>query len=279
MSGPRPRRPAGRCSRERPYLEPSSYPLHRPVADQRHPQPPNPTATGSHPQSGRSPGATGCSRLKPRSVATNIRLYTYRLGLDRAAILSAGRELARQEGVEAVGVRSVAGAAGATPMALYRYVADAADLRDAVLGLIFESLPEPPRSLDDLADWARGFRGWLMDIPGLSRLVLIRWFELPPLLDVVESLLEVFAQAGLEGFELVAAANALFSYVLARGELEEAVRSAGVNRALRWGGSRTSRPLLRSLRREYEVARLEDHFDFGLELLLRGLLGQSAESG
>jgi sugar phosphate isomerase/epimerase len=105
--------------------------------------------------------------------------------------------------------------------------------------------------------------------------VFIRWFELPPLLDLVESLLQVFAHAGQDGFELVAAANALFSYVLARGELEEAVRSAGVDRSLSWG---TSRPLLSSLRREYEVARLDEHFDYGLGLLLRGLPGSSGSA-
>jgi hypothetical protein len=157
-------------------------------------------------------------------------------------------------------------------MALYRYVADAADLHDAVLGVLFESLPAPPTSVGDLTEWARAFRAWLTDVPGLPRLVSVRWFELAPLLDLVESLLQVFAQAGRDDFELVAAANALFSYVLARGELEEAIRSAGVGRQLSWG---TSRPLLSSLRREYEVARLDEHFDYGLGLVLRGLLGNS----
>jgi TetR/AcrR family transcriptional regulator, tetracycline repressor protein len=192
--------------------------------------------------------------------------------LDRPAVLAAGVELVRRDGVEALGVRAVAGAVGATPMALYRYVADAADLHDAVLELLFGSLPAAPRSVDDLTGWARAFRAWLADVPGLPRLVSIRWVELPALLDLVESLLEVFARAGRDGFELVGAANALFSYVLARGELEEAVRSAGLDRSLAWGNSR---PLLSSLRREYEVARLDEHFDYGLGLLLGGLLGSS----
>jgi AcrR family transcriptional regulator len=195
--------------------------------------------------------------------------------LDRQAILAAGVELVRRDGVDALGVRAVAGAVGATPMALYRYVADAADLHDAVLGVLFQSLPAAPTSVDGLSEWARAFRAWLADVPGLPRLVSIRWFELPPLLDLVESLLQVFAHAGQDGFELVAAANVLFSYVLARGELEEAVRSAGVDRNLSWG---TSRPLLSSLRREYEVARLDEHFDYGLGLLLPGLLGGSGSA-
>jgi hypothetical protein len=92
-------------------------------------------------------------------------------------------------------------------MALYRYVSDADDLRDAVLAALCESLPAPPDCADDLSRWAHEFRAWLTDVPGLSRVVLLRWFELPPLLDVVEGLLEVFHHERLKGFELVAAAN------------------------------------------------------------------------
>ncbi len=183
--------------------------------------------------------------------------------------------MARRDGVEALGVRAVARVAGATPMALYRYVTDADDLRDAVLAALCESLPVRPDCVDDLSRWAHEFRAWLLQAPGLSRLVLIRWFEVPALLDVVEDLLEAFHQVDHDGFELVAAANSLFTYVLSRGELEEAVRAAGVNRALPWHDDGASRPLLNAQRGEYEVARLDEHFDFGLELVLGGLLGHA----
>jgi AcrR family transcriptional regulator len=192
--------------------------------------------------------------------------------LDRATIVSVGCQLARQDGVESVGVRSVARVAGATPMALYRYVSDAGDLRDAVLAQLCASLPVSPDSIEDVPGWANGFRAWLLHVSGLSRLVLLRWFESPPLLDMVEALLNVFTRVGFDGFGLVAAANSLFSYVLSRAELEEAVRASGVRRSLAWDDSDGSRPLLNSLREEYEVARLDEHFSFGLELLLRGLL-------
>lgn len=195
--------------------------------------------------------------------------------LDRPTIVGAGCELARRDGVEALGVRSVARVAGATPMALYRYVSGADDLRDAVLAALCESLPARPDDVDDLWRWAHEFRAWLIDVPGLSRVVLLRWFELPSLLDVVEGLLEVFHRVGLDGFELVAAANSLFAYALSRGQLEEAVRVTGVHRALPWHDSGSSRPLLNSQRGQYEVARLDEHFDFGLELLLTGLLGHA----
>jgi AcrR family transcriptional regulator len=192
--------------------------------------------------------------------------------LDRATIVRAGCQLARRDGVESVGVRSVARLAGATPMALYRYVSDADDLRGAVLAGLCGSLPVAPDSIDDLPRWANGFRAWLLQVSGLSRLVLTRWFESPPLLDVVEALLDVFNRVGFAGFDLVAAANSVFSYVLSRGQLEEAVRASGVRRSLAWDNNDASRPLLNSLREEYEVARLDEHFSYGLELLLRGLL-------
>jgi AcrR family transcriptional regulator len=187
-------------------------------------------------------------------------------------VVSAGCELARRDGVEALGVRSVAGSAGVTPMALYRHVTDARDLRDAVLARLCESLPGRPESIDDLLRWAHDFRSWLLGIPGLPRVVLISWCELPAVLDVVESLLVVFNQAGLEGFELVAAANSLFCFVLSRAELEEAVRASGVQRSLPWPQYEAGHPLLSSLRDEYAVARLDEHFDFGLRLVLGGLL-------
>ena len=95
--------------------------------------------------------------------------------------------------------------------------------------------------------------------------------ELPPLLDTVEALLAAFDAVGRVGFELVAAANSVFAYVLARAELEEAVRASGVRRSLAWTGDETTRPLLHGLRHQYEIARLDEHFDFGLQWLLDGL--------
>ncbi len=163
-------------------------------------------------------------------------------------------------------------------MALYRHVTDAGDLRDGVLAQLCESLPARPESIDELRRWAHNFRAWLLEVPGLSRVVLTRWFEMPAGLDLVESLLAVFSRAGLERFDLVAAANSLFSYVLSRVELEEAVQASGLRRMLPWAQHQTEHPLLNSLRDEYEVARLNEHFDFGLGLVLRGLLGHVREA-
>ena len=154
--------------------------------------------------------------------------------LDRVTVLTAGCRLARHDGVDAVGIRSVAGTLGVTPMALYRHVTNAGDLRDAVLQRLCDSLPASPDSVAELRRWAHDFRTWLLDVPGLARVVLLSWFDLPALLDTVEGLLRVFNGIGLDGFELVAAGNSLFAYVLGRAELEEAVRASGVRRSLSW---------------------------------------------
>lgn len=197
------------------------------------------------------------------------------LALNRAAIISTGCELARRDGLEALGIRSVASAVGVTPMALYRHVSDASDLRDAVLVCLCDSLPARPESRNDLTQWAYGLRAWLLAVPGLPGVMIARWFALPPMLDTVEGLLALFSHEGRAGFDLVAAANALFSYVLARAELEEAVRAAGVHRTLASAESRSEYPLLHSLRDHYTVARLDEHFDFGLRLMLGGLFRSS----
>jgi AcrR family transcriptional regulator len=205
-------------------------------------------------------------------VSRDIRAYTelVRRPLDRSVVLESAYELARREGIDAPGIRSVASDLGTTPMALYRYVADVEDLHCAVLDLVLASSPLTPTRYDEIRPWADTFRAWLAEVPGLSRLALLRWFELPPLLDCVEALLRCFADEGFEGSELVVAANATFTYVLARGEIEEAVREKGVQRSLptAWPGDR---PLLASLRDEYDVAQLDRHFARGLELLLLGL--------
>jgi AcrR family transcriptional regulator len=195
----------------------------------------------------------------------------------RQSILAAGCDLVRRDGLDALSLRAVAGLVGVTPMALYRYVEGATDLHDSVLSSILDSLPSAPESIDDLGSWAQALRAWLAEVPGLPRFVLLHWYELPALLDVVERLLAIFAAQGLDGFDLVAAANALFTYVLARGEIEETVRSLGVRRSLPWTTLGERRPLLSANRRHYEVARLDEHFAYGLDLLV-GQLRQSTPS-
>ena len=75
----------------------------------------------------------------------------------------------------------------------------------------------------------------------------------------------------------MAAANAVFTFVLMRVELEAAITSGGALRR-RLGRAPTTRPLLTAYAPFYETAQLDQHFDFGLETLLSGL-GLTSISG
>lgn len=75
--------------------------------------------------------------------------------LDYGAIVGAAMKLADRDGIEAVSMRSVAGALGAGTMSLYRYVAGKDDLLDLILDAAYGQipLPQPSRS-----DWRKQLR-------------------------------------------------------------------------------------------------------------------------
>ena len=62
---------------------------------------------------------------------------------DRAAILAASLELADEQGLAAVTMHAVADRLGVTPMALYRHVANKADLLDGMVESILLEVPLP----------------------------------------------------------------------------------------------------------------------------------------
>lgn len=64
--------------------------------------------------------------------------------LTRKAVVSAGRRIVEADGRDALTIRRVAADLGATPMALYRHVADKRELLLAILEEVAEGLPQPP---------------------------------------------------------------------------------------------------------------------------------------
>lgn len=63
--------------------------------------------------------------------------------IDRVAILAASLQLADEHGLAAVTMQAVADRLGVTPMALYRHVANKADLLDGVVESILLEVPLP----------------------------------------------------------------------------------------------------------------------------------------
>jgi AcrR family transcriptional regulator len=210
-------------------------------------------------------------------VYTCILMFTVapqRLSEER--VIEAGLALVRRQGFAALGLRAVAGELGVTPMALYRHVADGDRLVSVVVDRIALTLPRVSgrgRWRERLRTWATQMRGALLAYPGFAHHLLLHWFELPRALVQVEELLAVVEELDLRGFEGVGAANAIFTFVIMRVELEEALRGAKALRR-RIAGLRRSPESLPRLRRnlaEYETAKVDEHFAYGLSLLLDGL--------
>jgi AcrR family transcriptional regulator len=195
--------------------------------------------------------------------------------LNQARVVDAAVTLVGDRGFDALGVRSVAGALGVTPMALYRHVGSAEQLTDEVVARIVERIPVPAgrgRFADRAGAWAVAARQALTAHPGTAAHLLTHWFEIPAALERVDRLLAAAEEEGWSGFDAVAVANAVFTYVLMRVQAEEAVRRAGVvHRHLADtpdAAERYPRVVVHS--REYTTARLDAHFRFGLDALLAG---------
>jgi AcrR family transcriptional regulator len=184
----------------------------------------------------------------------------------------AGLAVVRREGWGAVTTRSVADELGVTPMALYRVIADADELRHRIADAAASAIqPEPgATSLDEsLRTWAIDAHRHRGGLPGLAAYVIPIWTELPHWLDIVEIFLVRAEAAGLTGDPAVAKVNAMFAYVLARSQFREQVSPA---RALTPVHTEPDRyRLIAANREQFATAHVEPHFRIGLEALLRGL--------
>jgi AcrR family transcriptional regulator len=192
-----------------------------------------------------------------------------------AEVIEAGVAAVRERGLSELSLRALAQRIGVTPMALYNHVESAAALQRAVVDAVLAQVPPVQREgawESRARDWVLGARGVLAQHPGVARHLLTHWFEIPAALDWVEALLSAAESHGWRGFDAVAAVNALFTFVLMRVEAEEAIRGAGaVRRRLAIDRDSARWRRLKANAREYEVARFDLHFDYGLDALLRGL--------
>lgn len=168
---------------------------------------------------------------------------------------------------------SVASEIGVTSMALYRVVADAEELRRLIANAAGVAL-QPPASgeplLHCLHAWAIDAHEQLARYPGLASYVLREWTELPAWLAIVEHFLDQAAREGLTGANGVSAVNAVFAYVLARSQLRQGVTTRRRLQPLR--DDPNAYPNIRAQRREFETARIDTAFRFGLDAICAGIL-------
>jgi TetR/AcrR family tetracycline transcriptional repressor len=123
--------------------------------------------------------------------------------LSQAEIVAAALDIARSEGMAALTIRRLASELGASRMALYRHVADKEALVDLVLNAIAEHDVVPPDIEDGpwqdrLRRLAAGIRRELLTYPGMTDVLISRSYHGPGALHLVETILQVLADAGLD---------------------------------------------------------------------------------
>ena len=94
--------------------------------------------------------------------------------LDRAEVIEAARDLLDEQGFEAFSMSRLGDRLGVTAMALYRHVADRADLERAVAQLVLADLAGAPSAgewPEAVATWMHRVRDHWLRHPWLGRLL------------------------------------------------------------------------------------------------------------
>lgn len=115
-------------------------------------------------------------------------------------MVEAARDLLDEEGIAAFSMSRLGERLGVTAMALYRHVADRADLEHAVVGLVLADLRRPPAVLgwpEDVESWMRRVRDHWRRHPWLGRLIGDRAALSEPWLATLEHLADILEHAGL----------------------------------------------------------------------------------
>jgi AcrR family transcriptional regulator len=229
------------------------------------PQPPDPAAAGV-------PEPSWWTSEKRRSA---------RSGLSRDAIVDAALTVLDRHGLDGLSMRRVAEELDTGPASLYWHVADKDQLLnvvlDRVIGKISLPEPDPDRWQEQLREFAHAGRAAFREHRDIARASLGRIPMGPSLLRTVEWQLELLQGAGIPArpaawfgdlFALYIAAHAIEDTIASGSDAEETAEAMGAYMA---SIPPERFPHLMAASSELMAGGADERFDFGLELLLRGL--------
>jgi AcrR family transcriptional regulator len=153
--------------------------------------------------------------------------------IDRAAVLRTSLQIADEEGLQAVTMGAVAKRLGVTPMALYRHVANKADLLDGLVeSLLTEfALPDPALPADErLGALGDAIRATARRHPDVFALLLRLPASTPAALHVREAIYAALRDAGVPEDEVAPTERLLSTMVLGFAVSEAGGRFAGNRR-------------------------------------------------
>jgi AcrR family transcriptional regulator len=213
---------------------------------------------------------------KPGETARPRKIGKIRQPLSRDRIETAALALIERVGLAAFSQRALARELGIEAMSLYHWYPSQLDLLNALLDRVIGELrvPEAGTPAERLRDTALAFREIARRHPAfVGSFVLPHRFNTETTLACLESMLQVFRDAGLRGEQAARRFRAWMQFVMGA-LLDETIgysKGPGATRPLPDEEVAARFPLVEALGPFNQPAHHEAHFRFGLEAVLRGL--------
>ena len=224
--------------------------------------------------------AGGSDAVPEPSWWTSDRRRSARSALSREAIVDAALTVLDRHGLDGLSMRRVADELGTGPASLYWHVADKDQLLnvmlDRVIGEVPLPAPDPDHWQEQLREFARAGRAVFQRHRDIARASLGRVPMGPSLLRVVEWELELLQGAGIPAGPAAWFADLLALYVAAHAFEDTIVTGSEQEEAAAMGEYLASIPgdrfpHLMAAAGELMAGDADERFEFGLDLLLRGL--------
>jgi AcrR family transcriptional regulator len=168
--------------------------------------------------------------VNPRKPAPIPSQPAERIPLSRDAILAAGLSIARSEDLSRITIRKLSDRFGVTPMAIYRYFENKAEIIDVVVDLFLSEIAIVEGDTSDWREWLRStckrWRAALVETPGIIPRLGISFSRGEGGLAATEAVLAVLREAGLSGESAVRGFFALARYTVGTAANEVAWRRA-----------------------------------------------------
>jgi AcrR family transcriptional regulator len=197
-------------------------------------------------------------------------------------VIEAAMRVMDEEGLESVSMRRVAREVGVEAMSLYHHVEDKEDLLDGICELVMAQFDFPDRVDDWAENCRRGARAWrrlLQAHPAVMRLFAEQRGPVRSIdsMRPMEFALEILRGAGLSDRDTAQAFHAFGGYIqgfvmmelgsIAGGSDEEHMKMHAELAAAMPGEF----PALQAVSKYFAECEPDEQFEFGLELLIRGL--------
>lgn len=200
--------------------------------------------------------------------------------LSREQIVATALEMLQEPDAGSMRMRDLSGRLGVGVMTLYGYFESRELLEEAAVEAV---MPAPPA--EDERPWHELLRDLVLDIrnvylryPGVAEIMAGRSMDSPAITRLRERALELISRSGLEPMETVWAAGAVGSYITGIAQARGRARPDPERDAARVRMHTSSESLvLRRYATLYPEHMSAEATAFGLDLMIRGLLGLAAE--